>query len=144
MIINYDSKDIFLTEDFDIIVSKKTNKVRNATYQDNELLEQTIIRRIQTNANDFEIEKILCANLNDELGSKVDNSLINRIQSRIIETLTVDGFLESENLSISVVMQNNVNAIVTINIYNNRINRDEIFSYGFSYNLDNNLTVQNF
>lgn len=144
MIINYDSKDIFLTEDFDIIVSKKTDKVRNATYQDNELLEQTIIRRIQTNANDFEIEKILCANLNDELGSKVDNSLINRIQSRIIETLTVDGFLESENLSISVVMQNNVNAIVTINIYNNRINRDEIFSYGFSYNLDNNLTVQNF
>jgi hypothetical protein len=144
MIINYDSKDIFLTEDFDIIVSKKTNKVRNATYQDNELLEQTIIRRIQTNANHFEIEKILCANLNDELGSKVDNSLINRIQSRIIETLTVDGFLESENLSISVVMQNNVNAIVTINIYNNRINRDEIFSYGFSYNLDNNLTVQNF
>jgi hypothetical protein len=144
MIINYDSKDIFLTEDFDIIVSKKTDKVRNATYQDNELLEQTIIRRIQTNANHFEIEKILCANLNDELGSKVDNSLINRIQSRIIETLTVDGFLESENLSISVVMQNNVNAIVTINIYNNRINRDEIFSYGFSYNLDNNLTVQNF
>lgn len=144
MIINYDSKDIFLTEDFDIIVSKKTDKVRNATYQDNELLEQTITKRIQTNANDFEIEKILCANLNDELGSKIDNSLVNRIQSRIIETLTVDGFLESENLSISVVMQNNINAIVTINIYNNRINRDEIFSYGFSYNLDNNLTVQNF
>ena len=144
MIINYDSKDIFLTEDFDIIVSKKTDKVRNATYQDNELLEQTITKRIQTNANDFEIEKILCANLNDELGSKIDNSLVNRIQSRIIETLTVDGFLESENLSISVVMQNNINAIVTINVYNNRINRDEIFSYGFSYNLDNNLTVQNF
>jgi hypothetical protein len=144
MIINYDSKDIFLTEDFDIIVSKKTDKVRNATYEDNELLEQTITRRIQTNANDFEIEKILCANLNDELGSKIDNSLVNRIQSRIIETLTIDGFLESENLSISVVMQNNVNAIVTINVYNNRINRDEIFAYGFSYNLDNNLTVQNF
>lgn len=142
--INYDSKDILLTEDFDIIVSKKTNKIRNATYHDNELLEQTIIKRIQSNVNDFEIEKVFAANLNEELGNRIDDALVNRIQSRIVEALTVDGFLESENLAISVAVESNVNIMFTINVYNNRIDREEIFSYGFSYNLDNNLTVQNF
>ena len=144
MIINYDSKDIFLTEDFDIIVSKKTDKIRNASYQDNELLEQTILKRIQSNTKDFEISKVFAANLNEELGSRIDDDIVNRIQSRIIEALTVDGFLESENLLISVVIQDYVNILFTINVINNRINKDEIFSYGFSYNLDSNLTVQNF
>ena len=144
MIINYDSKDIFLTEDFDIIVSKKTDKIRNATYQDNELLEQTILKRIQSNTKDFEISKVFAANLNEELGSRIDDDIVNRIQSRIIEALTVDGFLESENLLISVVIKDYVNILFTINVINNRINKDEIFSYGFSYNLDSNLTVQNF
>ena len=144
MIINYDSKDIFLTEDFDIIVSKKTDKIRSASYQDNELLEQTILKRIQSNTKDFEISKVFAANLNEELGSRIDDDIVNRIQSRIIEALTVDGFLESENLLISVVIQDYVNILFTINVINNRINKDEIFSYGFSYNLDSNLTVQNF
>ena len=144
MIINYDSKDIFFTEDFDIIVSKKTDKIRSASYQDNELLEQTILKRIQSNTKDFEISKVFAANLNEELGSKIDDDIVNRIQSRIIEALTVDGFLESENLLISVVIQDYVNILFTINVINNRINKDEIFSYGFSYNLDSNLTVQNF
>lgn len=144
MIINYDSKDIFLTEDFDIIVSKKTDKIRNASYQDNELLEQTILKRIQSNTKDFEISKVFAANLNEELGSRIDDDIVNRIQSRIIEALTVDGFLESENLLISVVIKDYVNILFTINVINNRINKDEIFSYGFSYNLDSNLTVQNF
>lgn len=144
MIINYDSKDIFLTEDFDIIVSKKTDKIRSASYQDNELLEQTILKRIQSNTKDFEISKVFAANLNEELGSRIDDDIVNRIQSRIIEALTVDGFLESENLLISVVIKDYVNILFTINVINNRINKDEIFSYGFSYNLDSNLTVQNF
>ena len=144
MIINYDSKDIFFTEDFDIIVSKKTDKIRSASYQDNELLEQTILKRIQSNTKDFEISKVFAANLNEELGSRIDDDIVNRIQSRIIEALTVDGFLESENLLISVVIKDYVNILFTINVINNRINKDEIFSYGFSYNLDSNLTVQNF
>ena len=62
MIINYDRKDIFFTEDFDIIVSKKTDKIRSASYQDNELLEQTILKRIQSNTKDFEISKVFAAN----------------------------------------------------------------------------------
>ena len=144
MNINYDSKDIYLTEDFDIIVSKRNDKVRTAGYHDNELLEQTLIKRIQSNVKDFEITKVFAANLNEELGSKMDENLINRIQSSIIEALTIDGFLEIENLSISVVIKDYVNVMFTINIINNRINRDEILSYGFSYNLDSNLTVQNF
>lgn len=144
MIINYDSKDIFFTEDFDIIVSKKTDKIRSASYQDNELLEQTILKRIQSNTKDFEISKVFAANLDEELGSRIDDDIVNRIQSRIIEALTVDGFLESENLLISVVIQDYVNILFTINVINNRINKNEIFSYGFSYNLDSNLTVQNF
>lgn len=144
MNISYNSKDIYLTEDFDIIVSKRTDKVRNASYQDNELLEQTIIKRIQSNSNNFEITKVFSANLNEELGNRMDDVLVNRVQSKIIEVLTIDGFLKSENLMISVVIQDYVNILLTINVINNRENRDEVFSYGFSYNLDSNLTVQNF
>lgn len=142
---NYNESDMLLSDDFDLLIDKRVNNFREASWQDNTLVEQVLLQRIQSNIDDFQLTRIIAASLNDDLGTKLDAFLLENIRAKIIEALTIDGVFERENVEVNLVVKDFSNLIISIIIKKTRLVTEiNNVVYIFSYNMDSNLTVNNF
>lgn len=144
---NYDETDLQLTDDYDLLLAKNrgAGNFKRSSWQDNTLVEQILLQRIQTNIDEFGLNRVITASLNHELGNKIDGFLLDSIRSRIFQVLTIDGAFSRENIEINLVIKDDTNVIISIIIKNLRL-ASEINNvvYLFSYNANSNLTVNNF
>lgn len=142
---NYNESDMLLSDDFDLLIDKRVNNFREASWQDNTLVEQVLLQRIQSNIDDFQLTRIIAASLNSDLGTKLDGFLLENIRAKIIEALTIDGVFERENVEVNLVVKDFSNLIISIIIKKTRLVTEiNNVVYIFSYNMDSNLTVNNF
>ena len=142
---NYNESDMLLSDDFDLLIDKRVNNFREASWQDNTLVEQVLLQRIQSNIDDFQLTRIIAAWLNSDLGTKLDGFLLENIRAKIIEALTIDGVFERENVEVNLVVKDFSNLIISIIIKKTRLVTEiNNVVYIFSYNMDSNLTVNNF
>lgn len=144
---NYDETDLQLTDDYDLLLAKNrgAGNFKRSSWQDNTLVEQILLQRIQTNIDEFGLNRVITASLNHELGNKIDGFLLDSIRSRIFQVLTIDGAFSRENIEINLVIKDDTNVIISIIIKNLRL-ASEINNvvYLFSYNANSNLTINNF
>ena len=142
---NYNESDMLLSDDFDLLIDKRVNNFREASWQDNTLVEQVLLQRIQSNIDDFQLTRIIAASLNSDLGTKLDGFLLENIRAKIIEALTIDGVFERENVEVNLVVKDYSSVIISIIIKKTRLVTEiNNVVYIFSYNMDSNLTVNNF
>ena len=144
---NYDETDLQLTDDYDLLIAKNRGAggFKESSWQDNTLVEQILLQRIQTNIDEFELNRVITASLNHEVGNQIDGFLLDSIRSRIFQALTIDSAFSRENIEINLVIKDDTNVIISIIVKNLRL-VDEINNvvYLFSYNANSNLTVNNF
>ena len=142
---NYNERDMLISDDFDLVIDKRANNFKEASWQDNTLVEQVLLQRIQSNIDDFQLTRVIAASLNSDLGTKLDTFLLESIRAKIIEALTIDGVFERENVEVNLVVKDYSSVIISIIIKKTRLVTEiNNVVYIFSYNMDSNLTVNNF
>jgi hypothetical protein len=91
-----------------------------------DILRQNCIDRIKTNFGDYKLNKNIGADIQNFTGKSVDSILLSKIKESIIRSLTVDNFLERENIQCAVVEVSAGTIFIKIEIYTN------ILGYSFT------------
>lgn len=91
-----------------------------------DILRQNCIDRIKTGFGDYKLNKNIGADIQSFIGKSVDSILLSKIKESIIRSLTVDNFLERENIQCAVVEVSAGTIFIKIEIYTN------ILGYSFT------------
>lgn len=91
-----------------------------------DILRQNCMDRIKTSFGDYKLNKNIGADIQSFTGKSVDSILLSKIKESIIRSLTVDNFLERENIQCAVVEVSAGTIFIKIEIYTN------ILGYSFT------------
>lgn len=101
--IRENDKDIYMTEDGDLFLSRSDNRIHLATKYRNEIIESLIRRRIMSNENDWRINNIIASNIDIYKGMPRRNEIIEEIKRSLATAITEDFLVDPENLLINVI-----------------------------------------
>lgn len=107
--------DICFTEDGDFLF--KRNNIYLSKGDDNEILIDTIMRRLQSSSIDWESNKIIAANLDYYRGEKITSNLVNLIGSEILNTIIADNLISEKYVDIKATRLNPEQINYTIIVY---------------------------
>lgn len=145
--ISKNTKDIFFTDDGDLFFDEYKRDFHLAGIERNEILETTILRRLNSSQREWDTPLGNHASLDDFIGVRVEQSLTFLIKERILDTLTRDGFLKRSEILIESSGLTSNTVILYINIlksfegseglnfklfYNSRNNKIKAFKYNIA------------
>lgn len=135
----FESKfDMMFTEDGEIIFDRNSKDFKRAYESEYETLTQTILKRIQSSGDDWDIEGTMTANLNYLFGSVLDEEVNEEARNMIFNALTEDGFIDPDKLIIqSESLDNNI-LLFNISVFVNENDFYNVFNIGFSYDTRDN------
>jgi hypothetical protein len=107
--------DICFTEDGDFLF--KRNSLYLSKEDNNEILIDTIMRRLQSSSIDWASNKIIAANLDYYRGEKITSNLVNLIGNEILNTIIADNLVREEYVDIKANRLNPEQINYTIIVY---------------------------
>lgn len=135
----FESKfDMMFTEDGEILFDRNNKDFKRAYESEYETLTQTILKRVQSSEDDWDIEGTMTANLNYLFGSVLDEEVNEEARNMIFNALTEDGFIDPDKLIIqSESLDNNI-LLFNISVFVNENDFYNVFNIGFSYDTRDN------
>ena len=144
--IRKNTKDLFFTDDGDLFYDESKNDFHAAGIENNEIIETTVLRRLNSSNGEWKTFYGHHASLEDFIGVPVQMNLVPLIKERIVDTLTRDGFLSPEDILVEGTGLTTNTALLYINIlksfesdgvnfrlfYNSRNNKIKAFKYNIS------------
>jgi hypothetical protein len=135
----YDSKfDLLFTEDGEILFDKDQRDFQKAYESEYETLTQTILKRVQSSEEDWDLEGIIAANLNYLLGSPANELVTEEARSLIYNALTSDGYIDPDKLIIESESFNKNTLMFNVSVFVNDNDFYNVYNIGFSYNTRDN------
>lgn len=138
----FESKfDLLFTEDGELIFDEESRDFQKAFEEEYETLTQTILKRIQSSDEDWNLDGTVTANLNYLRGSAASNSIIDEAKSMIFNALTLDGYLDPEKVTIQSESFNNNILLFNISVLVNENDFYNVYNLGASYDMRDNRCI---
>lgn len=135
----YDSKfDLLFTEDGEIIFDKEQGDFEKAYESEYQTLTQTILKRVQSSEDDWDLDGTVAANLNYLLGSPASELVTEEAKSMIYNALTSDGYIDPDKLIIESESFNKNILMFNVSVFVNENDFYNVYNIGFSYNTRDN------
>jgi len=96
-------KDIYMTEDGDLYLSRSNEDIHLATKYKNEIIESIIRRRIMSNDNDWRVNSVIASNIDIFKGMPRQNEIIAELKKALFTTITENFLVDPSNLQINVL-----------------------------------------
>lgn len=128
--------DLEFTEDGDLFLDKnKSLKIIDDTY--NDILKATVIRRIQSSADDWDTENAISLSLDEFRGGVLNQDTLEYMKFLIYRLLTEDGLLSVDELFIteSPIVNNYVALAIIIN-RKDKYGNDLIINFGYDMRMN--------
>lgn len=138
--VNINSRDLSFTEDGDFFF-KRRNGLEESGYENNQLLIEKLILRIQSSSYDWGSFLPESANLDYFRGAPVNDSTLNQMQNQIYETIIADGLVEPGSVIFDEAFLTVEGIGFSIFIIGEPNELPSNVNIGFSYNLENNRMI---
>jgi len=128
--------DLEFTEDGDLFLDKnKSLKIIDDTY--NDILKATVIRRIQSSADDWDTENAISLSLDEFRGGVLNQDTLEYMKFLIYRLLTEDGLLSVDEVFIteSPIVNNYVALAIIIN-RKDKYGNDLIVNFGYDMRMN--------
>lgn len=135
-------KDIKLTEDLDFFLTKNNSlEIINDDY--NQILIDTILRRLQCSSSDWDSNSVLFASLDSFRGERLTRDMVEYIKSEIFRVLISDGLLSINEVEILELPGNGLTLDFFLRVYRkDKYGNDLILN--FNYDTRVNKIAQRF
>jgi|11_taG_2_1085331.scaffolds.fasta_scaffold00050_30 hypothetical protein len=135
----YNSKfDLLFTEDGEIIFDRDQKDFQKAYESEYETLTQTILKRVQSSEEDWNLDGAVGANLNYLLGSPANEAVVEEARNFIYSALTSDGYIDPDKLKIQSDPFNSNILMFNVSVFVNDNDFYNVYNLGFSYNTRDN------
>lgn len=138
--VNINSKDLSFTEDGDFFFKSRSG-LEESGYENNQLLIEKLILRIQSSSYDWGTFVPETANLDYFRGAPVTDSTLNEMQNRIYETITADGLVDPSSVIFDEAFLTVEGIGFSIFIIAEPNELPQNVNIGFSYNLETNRMI---
>jgi len=139
--------DIFFTEDGEILFDENRMDIERAHETELEVLNQTILKRLQSSDEDWQIKSAISANLNYLIGSPKTIEVQEEAENLVFNALTSDGLVDPDLIRVQAEGFDSNILMVSISIFNRPglgSNVLEVYNLGFSYDLRDNRCIPRF
>jgi hypothetical protein len=142
-----ESFDMFFTEDGEILFDENRMDIERAYETELEVLNQTILKRLQSSDEDWQIGSAISTNLNYLMGSPRTPEVQTEAEDMVFNALTSDGLVDPDLIRVQVEGFDSNILMVSVSVFNrpglgnNVLN---VYNLGFSYDLRDNRCIPRF
>lgn len=140
----YLDSDIAFTEDGDFFFDEEKGDIKTVTNEENELLLQTILKRLQSSSRDWNIKNVVVADLEYFHGERSSESMKQLAEYKITEMLLAEDMLELEDISVDVEVFEDGKLGALISIFKKDSKLAANVNLGLLYDIKHNRFIPQF
>lgn len=137
----YLNTDITFTEDGDFIFDESKGDFEVVNNQYNELLLQTLLKRLQSSNRDWKIQDVVTSDIEYLRGETNDDAALEIIRYKVAEALLSEEVLKLEDINIQTEKLNNNDIGIFILIQKKDRSLSADINIGLTYDIKNNRFV---
>jgi len=136
-----DKFDLFFTEDGEILFDENSRDILRAYESEGEILIQTIIKRLQSNDEDWNLSNMISANLSYLVGSTSGTELEEEASQMIYSVLIADELVPPESVFVSVKAYDADMLLLSVNILGDQNRLLNTYNLGLLYDMRMNRCI---
>jgi len=137
----YLDTDIIFTEDGDFLFDELRGDIKVCNNQRNDLLIQTIIKRLQSSERDWNINKVVTSDVEFFYGERSNEAIYELLTFKIAESLLAEGMLELKDIDVNVKQYEPGKLAILINISKKDSSLAADVSIALTYDLKDNRFI---
>ena len=133
--------DLFFTEDGEILFDEDKRDIERAYESEGEILIQTVLKRLQSVSEDWNIKGVISSNLEYLRGSARSEGVEDEAIQMVYGALVADKLVVPESIRISTEGYHENMLLINVTIFGEQNRLLNTYNLGFSYDMRSNRCI---